>query len=200
MQDQEILLRIKSTVDYSGCYYPDDTPSSLLSYEETTIDDLINGMSDYQLGQFGIHRLKIEKSGKSLSKETKKILSDLGWRHYAHAEERHEKKVLEDKYFIMNPQGKLYSWNDPKFEEIDVDQLTDAQIDRLAKGAKIVQAVSAKSVLSTSQYQRLKDKKDKIAEAAEKKRLSKQKREENKKQKLIEKAKKLLEESGEFVA
>ena len=181
---EEILIRVK--LDHDDPY---DHDSVTLIHEQVDFEMLLRERGE----PWGFVKLDARDG---ISKRTEKLLRDNGWVHLKTAEDRMERKVLEDEYFIMDPDGRGWSY-DPKFDKIDPGNLEEHQIKRLASGAKIVQKVAPKSVLGPSEYKKLQTQRKKIAEATAKKKATQEKRKALKKQREVAKAKKLLEEAGE---
>jgi hypothetical protein len=193
----ESLLKITPEFYDSDCGECGCGTYSGLNVQQTTLADEISKMSDYHLHQLGLVRVKPDVN-KEFDKLAVTTLKQHGWVHAANATTRAEKKVLEQKFWILNENGKAYAYYDPKFAALDLDDLPDELIKRLAEGAEIVQKVTAKSVLKDKDYKRLKEVQAKKAEAAKKAAETKKLKAEAKKLKQIEEAKKLLEEAGEL--
>tara|TARA_Y100000034_G_scaffold8165_2_gene8926 strand:+ start:5548 stop:6129 length:582 start_codon:yes stop_codon:yes gene_type:complete len=191
----EMLIRVKAQTETP--YYEGDYCDPELTQEVVTFEQLLAEANEYTLSQLGVVRVKATAGGK-IDKATADKLKEFGWAHAATAQTREEKKVLEQEYYMIDHLGVNYSWNKPKFQKIDVDNLTKEQAKQLAGGARIVQAVTPKSVLSASQYKKIQTARKENAVAAQKKKATAAKRADAKKAKEVAKAKKLLQEAGEL--
>lgn len=182
------LLRInaKDIGDY------DEYHEIELTHEEVELTTLMDQMNEYELANRGYLRVKDK-----LSKQAIDGLKKLGWVHADSCKNREEKKILEQEFYILDEKGRepLFTY-DPKFKKIDLDDLHDHYIVQLAKGARIVQKVSLKSVLRPKDYEKLLKEQKKLAESQKKKKETAKKKAETIKQKEIEKAKKILQEAG----
>lgn len=185
----EMLIRVKSRCeeDYDG-----SCSGVEMSHEVVTIDQLLTEQQDY-LFQYRGYALIDPKKGK-IDKKTVDLLRSHGWIHAETAESREEKKVMEQEYYLADPQGDGYY--DPKLAKIDIDNLTDSQLKQLARSGKIVQVVGPKSVLSASAYKKLQTKREQLERQRAAVKEAAEKRAEKKKAKEIAAAKKLLQEAG----
>lgn len=185
----EMLIRVKARCeeDYDG-----RCSDIELNHEVVTIDQLLSEQQDY-LFQYRGYALINPKNGK-ISKNTIDLLRSTGWIHAQTAENREERKVVEQEYYLLDEQGGNYY--QPRFVKIDIDNLTDDQLKQLARSAKIVQVVGPKSVLSESQYKKLQTKREQLENQRLAAKEAAAKKAAKKKEKEIAAAKKLLEEAG----
>ena len=183
----EILIRVKTEKDIYDEY------DVTIVHEQVTVEQLMEEQSEYSLKSRGY--IKIDPKTGKVSRETVELLRKYGWAHIETAKDREERKALEQELFLLD-ETVAYSYREPKFAKIDPDNLTDDQLRQLAKSAKIVQCVSAKSVLSESQYKRLQTKKKQLEDMRERAKKSAEKKAATKKEREIARAKKLLEEAG----
>ena len=183
----EILIRVRSTHD-DPYEYSDIT----LSQETVTLDQLIQENGEYfrNLGY-----IKISDATK-LDKKDVETLRFHGWVNEKTIEDREKKKVLKQEYFLVDERPKVCYY--PQAEKIDIDALTERQLDQLSTTASIAQIVEEKSVLSEAQNKRLETKKRQEKERKDKQKQSAQKKAEKKKAKELEAARKLLLEAGQI--
>ena len=196
MYTPDVLLRIKHETDGY-----DDGESGTIKYEQVELIDLVKEIADYALSNVGLMRVSAAQ-GKTLSPQAIAFLKQHGWVHAATVKKVAEKKVLEQEFYLLDRAAKatmgLGYYRQPKFQSIDLSNITDDQIAQLANGAQIVQVVSTKSVLSDSALKKVAAKKKQKEEAAQRSKETAAKREARKKQREIEKAKKFLQEVGEL--
>lgn len=188
---EEILIRIKADEEYDD--YEGNYVNVHLKHEQVTFQELLDENKTYL---FSYHGFAMIDPKKGITKETAELLRNHGWVHKDTAVDREERKVVEQEYYLLDENGKNSYYFEPKFSKINIDNLTDDQLKQLAKSGKIVQVVSAKSILPDSQYKKLQTKKKQIEEQKTKASLTAAKKLAKKKAKEIENAKKLLEESG----
>lgn len=183
----------------ADCYGDDSYSGDCeLGHKEVTLKQLLNRASDFELQQMGLVRLALDKT-KPVTEAAAKTLRAFGWSRPDVAKNREEKKAMEEEYYILDENGKPYWMNyNPKFAKIDLDDLKDDTLIQLANGARIVQKVSARSVLKDSDYKKYLAQKKKKEDAAERAKKSKETKEQNKLKKQIENAKKILMEVGEL--
>ena len=188
---EEILIRVKAHCeeDYDGSRSDVD-----LRHEVVTIQQLIAEQRDYMFQWMGY--VMIDPKHGKIDQKTADLLRSFGWVNKDTAKDREERKVVEEQYYLLDEQGKGY-FSEPKFAEIDIENLTEDQLKQLARSAKIVQVVGPKSVLSASEYKKLQTKRDQLEKQKAAAKLSAAKKAEKKKAKEIAAAKKLLAESGE---
>lgn len=185
------LFRITASCDrdpYDGCDYSHD-----ISLEETCVGDILAGLSRSALTSHGY--IKVGPN-KGLSKEDIEVLKDNGWVHPQTIKSRNERRELEQTFWILINSKKGYYW-EQKYEQVDLDNLLDHQIEALVNGGEIVQKVQIKSVLPEKAYKRYLTAKKNKEEQEEKKKLSAKKKQDQKKAKQIELAKKILQDAGE---
>jgi hypothetical protein len=192
-----LLLRIKPSFYGPDCYDCGCGTYDGMTHESVTETQIVSEMNEYQLSQLGLVKVTPDDN-KKMSKTALDTLKQKGWVFAASVEDRAKRKEMEQKFYILNENGKPYSYYNPTFGELDLDNLDENQIAALADGAKIVQVVTAKSVLSENDYKRYQKVKKQKEEAAAKKKQTKEQKEQAKKLKEIEKAKKLLAEAGEL--
>lgn len=192
-----LILRIKPTFYGCDCMNCGCGELDGITHESVTETQIVGEMNEYTLSLLGLVRVTPD-SLKKMSKIATDTLKQHGWAHVSTVKDRAEKKAMEQEFYILNEDGKPFSSYDPKFGKLDLDNLTDHNIEALANGAKIVQVVTAKSVLSEKDYDRYRRTKQKKEESAAKKKLTKEQKLAAKKQKEIEKAKQLLKEAGEL--
>jgi hypothetical protein len=185
---------LRITPEYDG--YEDSSVNDV-RIEKVTQEQVLAEMQDYYLNTIGLLRIG-EDEKKKLSPYAVDALKKRGWVHKASALTRAEKKAVEQKFYIINEQGQAYAYYNPKFAELDMDNLSDDIIKALANGGEIFQKVTYKSVLSPKDYKRLLTARSKKKAAIQKAKAAKATKEAKKKAKEIEKAKKLLEEAGEI--
>jgi hypothetical protein len=185
----EMLIRIKAECDTE---YDGSCGGTQMSHEIVTLDQLIKENNEYFFNCFGYAVIN-PKSGK-IDKKTADVLRSHGWVHKDTIADREEKKLFEQEYYLLD-EGNNY-FGEPKYVKIDVDNLTDDQLQKIARSSKIAQAVDPKSVFSDSQNKKLQTKKNQIEEQKQKAKLSAEKKAAKKKAKEIEAAKKLLAEAG----
>lgn len=172
-----------------------DDPLCTLKVEETNLDSLLAETNSFTLFQMGFIQIDPKKG---LTKEGIEYLKQQGWVHPSTIQSRNERKNMEQKFWLMDQKGDGYAWSRPAFAELDLDNVSDDRIQRLANGAEIVQKVSPKSVLPPKAYQRLETVKKARQAAAQKRKESAEQRAAKKKAKEIAEAKKLLQEAGEL--
>lgn len=189
-----VMLLLKIEPEYEGDY--EQSYVNRLRYEEVTIGDMLKKMSDYELQQYGLVRINPDEN-KKIGHYAVQALKQAGWAHAAAAKTREERKVLDQKFYILNEKGSKYAYYDPMFAVLDMDGISDELMKRLVEGAEIVQKVRTKSVLSAKDYKRFKTIQKKMEAAKKKAADSKAAKIAKKKQKEIEAAKKLLAEAGE---
>lgn len=188
----DILIRVKAIVDdYEGTY-------NGMEHEQVTIDQLFKEKA-HTLSSQGY--LAITSKDGKIDKYSAKILRSKGWVHLETAKNREEKKVMKQEYFLLDESGKNSYHYYPKWSKInDINNLTEYELDQVAKGGRIVQVVSPSSVLSSSDYKKVQTR---IKQAEEKKSKTKAalaKKQEQIKAKQIADAKKLLAEHNEMIA
>ncbi|RTK97771.1 MAG: hypothetical protein EKK64_00780 [Neisseriaceae bacterium] len=183
----EILIRVRSTHD-DPYEYSDVT----LSQETVTLEQLIQENESIFRG---LGYIKINDAGK-VDKKDIEILRRSGWIHEKTVEDREKKKILKQDYFLVDENPKFVFY--PQVRKVNIEELTEQQLDQLSTTAKIVQEVDEKSVLSEAQNKRLETKKRQEQERKNKKKLSAQKKAEKKKEKELEAARKLLLEAGQI--
>lgn len=183
----EILIRVRSNHDD-----PYDYSDVTLSQETVTLDQLIKENEELfrNLGYVKI------SDAKNLDKKDIEVLKLHGWVNEKTINDREKKKVLKQDYFLVDEKPKLTFY--PQVQKVNIEVLTEQQLDQLSTTASIVQVVEEKSVLSESQNKRLETKKRQEKERKDKQRLSAEKKAEKKKAKEIEAARKLLEEAGQI--
>ncbi len=187
----DLLLKISlKDEDYYDCS---------LEHKEVIVEELLEEQGSYSLYLMGYIKIDKDKD-KDLSKETVRFLREKGWSHVDSAKNREEKKVLAQKYYLIYKEGDSYNYGYaamPKFSEIDLDDISDEQIQQLAKGGEIVQSVTLKSILSAKDYKKLQTKKKVNKEKADRAKAVREKKAKTTKEKALEKARKLLQEAGE---
>jgi hypothetical protein len=187
----EVLLRVYSEHEYEE----GDVDSCTLKTEQIDLSQLLRETDSYTLFQMGFITIDPKKG---LSKEAIAHLKQHGWVHASTIKSQNERKELEQKFWLMDRKGDGYPWYKPAFVEIDLNDVSDGQIQQLASGAEIVQKVSPKSVLHNKVYQQVQTTKKAKEAAANKRKETDKKRAEKKKLKEIEQAKKVLKEAGEL--
>ena len=190
-----LLLRFEAKPeDELSEYYSD----SELSYKEVTLEELLDEQCAYSLKSMGYIKINI-KSG-NFDKKTIKYLREQGWSHVEATKKREEKKVLKQKYYLIDKNGDKYGFSTcPKFKEINLDELSNEEIKQLArKDTEIVQALTLKSILSSKDYKKVQTQKDQNTAKIEKAKITKEKKAKVKKEKQLKEAKKLLQEAGEI--
>jgi hypothetical protein len=188
----EILIRVKvkyDDYDYSACD---------LHHEVVTFDQLLDQSGDYLLNTRGYSKVDFSKG--EVDKKTIEFLKSKGWVHQKTVQDREERKVMEQEYYLFDELGQNFSYRTPMFSKIDIENLTEDQIAQLSKGGKIVQVVSAKSVLPDIQYKKIQDRRKHLDALKLKNKEANEKKAAAKRQKEIDKAKKILEEAGELPA
>lgn len=181
----EILIRVTSHHDD---YYGDD-----IKQEQVTVEQLMDEQGEYLLKSRGY--AKIDPKGK-INRETVELLRKFGWVHAETAASREDKKVVEQEFYLLDEQVNNYRYGEAKFCKIDLDNLTDDQLKRLARSAKIVQCVAPKSVLPQVQYKKLQTKRKQLEDMRGRTKEMAEKKAAKKKEREIAAAKKLLEEAG----
>ena len=184
---EEILIRVRVNHDD-----PYDYEECTLTQDNVSFNDLLRENENY-LSSLGY--IKVSDVSKNISKEDVKILSKHGWVHEKTVQDREKRKVVTQEYFLVDQIAKGY-YPDFKFCKVDVNNLTDSQLDQLSRSAQLVQVVDEKTVLTSSDLKKLTTKKNNIKEKNEKLKLTLQKKADKKKAKELEAAKKLLEEAG----
>ena len=163
-------------------------------HEAVTVEELVDRMQEHELHLRGLVRVK--PVGGEVGGIAVNTLKQHGWVHAPSVEDRAKRKEMEQKFFILAKNSSPYS--PTTFHELDMDNLTDQQIEQIADGAQIVQKVTPKSVMSEANYKRLKAVEKRKTEAAAKKAETKKAVAEKKRNAEIAKAKKLLKEAGEL--
>ena len=197
MPRTETLIRVKTEVEIDECddyTYSDVVSAVTVETEPVTFRRLLEERSHEAIAA-GYIPIELTSGGK-LNKTTVERLQKHGWVHLESVKSREDKKAMEQEYYILDPPAQR--WSDPKFEKVDLDRLSDRQIERIAGTGRIAQFVAPKSVLPTDAYARLKTHRDRKAAEAAKRQEAKKKRAEKNRQKEIEAARKLLEEEGEL--
>lgn len=182
----EILIRVKASYD---CDYGDD-----ISQETVTLEQLLKENSSH-MKAYGYVCID-PKNG--IDQNTADFLRSHGWAHIETAKNREEEKIFEQEYYLYDVEELDYLIT-KRLRKIDVDNLSEYELNQLAKSGKIVQVVQPKSVLSSTQYNKLRKKQKLIEQKKDAAKKAAATRLANKKQKQIEAAKKLLAESGEDV-
>jgi hypothetical protein len=194
----ELLLKITPLYDEGGdCGECGGNTYFSFKHEEVSLADLIKGLKDYELQQYGLVRITPDSKGE-FDHYTLKAMKNHGWVHAASTKDRAERKQLEQEFHLLDTVPSPYSYMN-KFQLLDMDNVDGNQLEKIANGARIVQTVTPKSVLADKDYKKLQALRKKKEEAAARRKANKQANEEKKKQKEIEKAKKILEEAGELV-
>lgn len=191
------MLILRIVPEYYGCDCHECGCGTMdgIKHESVSVDQLIRELNDYQLQALGLVRVQAD-SKKNVSDAAQQTLKLYGWVHAASEEDRAKRKELEQKFYILNEKGTPYSWNNPTFKQLDMDNLSEDTLKQLADGAEIVQKVSEKSVLKEAEYKKYLTAKKQKAEAAKKRAEASKAKAEAKKLKEIEKAKKILEAAG----
>lgn len=190
----EKILKIETieSGEYDSCSVDD------IKVTEVSIGDLIHAVPHYQL-YLNYKLVRLDAKGNKIPKEVVEYLKAQGWVNPSTVKDREERKAMEQVYYILDEKGQeSYYYRKTKFHKVDLDNLTTDDLEQLADGAKIVQVVKTKSVLPSSQYNRLTNLKKKREELAEKRKQAAEKKKEKLKQREIEKAKKILAEAGEL--
>ena len=186
----EILIRVKTVDEY-------DSYDCDLVHEQVTFEQLLGEQCSYSLKDIGYIKINVDKSA-NLSKEAIKYLREYGWSHVNSAKNREEKKVLTQKYYLVDELGHSYNYSSlPRFKEIDLNDVSDDQIKQLAKGGDIVQSVTLKSILSAKDYKKLETQKKANKAKVDEAKATKKKKSKITKEKALDKARKLLQEAGE---
>lgn len=183
----DILIRVTADSDE----YNDVT----MSHRETTFQELLAEQYEHTLQTLGLIRFDTKKG---ITDRDAEFLRSKGWVHAETAKSREEKKTVEQEYWIVDETGSNIYYANPKFAKVHIDALTDFQIEQLSKGARLVQVVTPRSVLPSTQYKKLltKKKQNEAKKEAAKKAVAK--KAQKKKAKEVEAAKKLLAEAGEL--
>lgn len=184
---EEILIRVTAKSD---CYNSYDV---CLSEEVVTFEQLLEenkkNISNYNY---------ISINPNKITKEEVKELRSHGWIHKKTAESQEEKKIATQKYYLLVEEHRNNTWDRYKqvVREIDINDLTSQDIVDLSKSAKIIQVVTAKSILPKSEYQKVETEVQRLKEREEKAKISKAKKLAKRKSREIAQAKKMLEENG----
>lgn len=181
----EKILKIEADSSYDNEVY--------LNVVETSIGEELLKMPEYELESLGLIRISDAKG--NFPEYSAKTLCGLGWLNAETAKKLSDKKVLEEKYYLLQ---NATSYGFGKMFEIDPTTIDSYTINHICQGALIVQKVDPKSVLSESGLKQLKAYEKVEKQKKEKANKQKALREEKKKRKEIENAKKLLQEAGEL--
>lgn len=165
-----------------------------ISTKQMTFSELVQETNDNELLGYDLLRIGKQVDGK-ISDLAQQRLRQHGWINKDGALKANEKKVMEERFYLMKEPDHFGLRH---FEEIDPNSLTMMQEHYLSEGAKIVQVVEPKSVLSKSAYKNLKAAQDKKEEAARKRKEAEEARKKKDKVKELERARKLLAEAGEL--
>lgn len=194
---QDTYLKLSPTYNGCDCYDCGCQEVTGVTAQPQTIEDIIKGLSESDLYRLGLIRLTPGADGK-LDKMAVTTLRKCGWAHPEAALNREEKKAMEQEYYLLdtdpNHHGYAYQYVN-KLTLVDLDNIHDNHLDKLANGAKIGQIVTAKSVLPDAAYKRYQAALRRKEEAAVRRKEASKAKEEAKKRREIEKAKKILEDA-----
>lgn len=135
------------------------------------------------------------KVSKDYDEQSRSILEQNGWINIKDIKSREEKKILLQKYYITKLEGSA-PYKKYLLSEINIDKISDYDINRLAKGESLVQIVSPESVLNDSKKKVYRSYIQAESKRAERKKMSEEKKQQRKKMKEIEKARKILQTHG----
>ncbi len=183
----ELLIRAKIVRDE----YHDGCCSCELSHEQVTFEKLLEEHAAL-LQRLGYVQLDPAKG--KIDKKIVDYLKSIGWVHAKTISEREEKKVFEQEYYLLD-QTAYYR---DQVAKVDIDDLSPLHVEQLAHSGRLAQVVSNKSILPSTQYEKIQNRKKAVEEAKKKLKESAEKRAATKRQKEIEAAKKLLLEAGEI--
>lgn len=174
--------------------YSEDQAPTGVKVEETYLGDLINKLSDYELFQHGLVRVK-PKDPKKKEPEFDELATTTlkmhGWVHLSTVKDRAERKKFTDKFWIRD---RIYS----HIRQIDLDKISDHDLSNLAAGCSLMQEVETDSVLTEKDRDKVAKKKKANEKAAAARAAKAKEAAALKEKKKIERAKKILKEAGQL--